>query len=76
MTDTAMSPLDSAATLIDVDQVAHLLRCSPRHVYRLAHSGSMPRPRYLGALVRWSLSEVEQWVNDGCPVVSQDGGAA
>ncbi len=68
MTVSVLSPAtDSPATLLDVDQVASILNCSPRHVYRLADSGAMPRPRHLGALVRWSRLEIEAWVKSGCP---------
>ena len=68
MTESVLSPPpDSPAMLFDVEQVASLLRCSPRHVYRLSDAGAMPRPRHLGALVRWSRLEVEAWVKAGCP---------
>jgi excisionase family DNA binding protein len=52
--------------LLDVEQVAALLNCSPRHVYRLADAGRMPAPVRLGALVRWSRLEIETWVSTGC----------
>ena len=68
MTEAVLSPAtDSPATLFDVEQVASILNCSPRHVYRLADAGAMPRPRHLGALVRWSRLEIEAWVKAGCP---------
>jgi len=54
------------AELLSVDDVATLLRCSPRHIYRLADRGHMPRPVKLGALVRWSRRSVLEWVYDGC----------
>ena len=60
-------PLDSPATLLDVRGVAAILVCSPRHVYRMSDLGAMPRPRRLGALVRWSRLEIEAWVTAGCP---------
>ena len=41
------------AAMLDVNQVAALLCCSARHVYRLADAGLMPRPIKLGSLVRW-----------------------
>jgi excisionase family DNA binding protein len=53
--------------LLDVQTVARLLNCSPRHIYRLADSGDMPRPVKLGALVRWSRQAIEDWVDAGCP---------
>ena len=55
------------AVLLDVKEVAKLLGCSPRHVYRLSDSARMPPPLKIGALARWRRSDVEQWVADGCP---------
>ena len=57
----------SNAVLLDVNQTAELLQCSPRHVYRLADAGKMPRPVKLGALVRWNRNVVESWIAEGCP---------
>ena len=58
---------DGDAALLDVNQVASLLSCSARHVYRLADAGKLPRPHKLGALVRWSRQAVLDWIDDGCP---------
>lgn len=67
-------PLVESA-LLDVGQVASLLRCSQRHVYRLADAGRMPRPLKLGSLVRWRRDELLQWISDGCPRVRVTKGA-
>ncbi len=70
MNETAVSPpLDSPATLIDVGQVASLMRCSPRTVYRLSDAGRMPAPVRLGSLVRWRRGDVEAWIAGGCKAV-------
>ena len=59
--------------MIDVDAVAELLGCSPRHVRRMADSGAMPRPVHLGRLVRFRLrtgnpmTGVLDWIAAGCP---------
>ena len=63
----ALSPAAPTAQLLDVEAVAAMLGCSPRHVYRLSDAGAMPRPVKLGALVRWSKAAVEDWVAAGCP---------
>ena len=55
------------AALIGVGEVAELLGCSKRHVFRLRDAGGMPRPVSLGALVRWRRAELEAWVDEGCP---------
>lgn len=57
----------SELTLLDIHSVAKLLVCSPRHARRLADTGRMPRPVKLGALVRWSRQEIEDWIAQGCP---------
>jgi len=58
-----------APALVSVRDLAHLLNCSQRSVYRLADSGRMPRPVKLGALVRWRRAEIDKWIADGCPAV-------
>ncbi|MCC5831107.1 MAG: helix-turn-helix domain-containing protein [Phycisphaeraceae bacterium] len=58
--------------MLTIDQVARLLNCSTRTVYRLNDAGRMPRPVRLGSLVRWNRSEIEQWIADGCPAVKGD----
>ena len=55
------------SAMLDVGQVAALLRCSTRHVYRLADAGKMPRPFKLGALVRWRRAALLAWLEAGCP---------
>ena len=54
--------------MLTVHDVARMLNCSIRTVYRLADTGRMPRPVKLGALVRWPRQAIEQWINHGCPV--------
>lgn len=59
--------VENTTIMLTVQDVATLLNCSSRTVYRLADSGRMPRPVKLGALVRWSKAAVEQWIAAGCP---------
>ena len=54
--------------MLTVHDVARMLNCSARTVYRLCDNGRMPRPVKLGALVRWPRDLVERWVACGCPV--------
>jgi len=58
--------MDNETALLDVQQVAELLNCSVRHVYRLVDSGKMPRPVRLGTLCRWSREELDDWIAAGC----------
>jgi excisionase family DNA binding protein len=64
-TPTATAPEPSAA-LLSVQDVARMLGCSARHVYRLADAGQMPRPVKLGALVRWRRLDLDAWLSGGC----------
>jgi predicted DNA-binding transcriptional regulator AlpA len=57
--------------LLDVKGVAHLLKCSERHVRRLADSRQMPRPLNVGRLSRWRLGDIRSWVAAGCPKCSR-----
>ena len=74
MTTGFASPPSSKAVpaaLIDVRDVAALLHCSVRHVYRLVDCGKMPAPVRLGALVRFNHSAIEGWIASGCPSVQK-----
>ena len=53
--------------MLTVYDVARMLSCSVRTVYRLTDAGRMPRPVKLGALVRWPRRAVESWINEDCP---------
>ncbi len=70
MSSSVSTPADASAKLLDVQAVAELLGCSPRHIYRLADAGRMPAPVKLGSLVRWKLSgpgSISEWLDQGCP---------
>ena len=58
-----------AIELLKVEQVADLLQCSPRNVYRLADAGKMPRPLKIGSLVRWPRGVITEWIEGGCKPV-------
>lgn len=59
--------------MLTVHDVARMLNCSARTVYRMTDLGRMPRPVKLGALVRWPKAVVERWIADGCPDVRKGG---
>jgi predicted DNA-binding transcriptional regulator AlpA len=72
MTLSFKSQVESpAAELLDVRSVAALFGCSTRHVYRLSDAGRMPQPVKLGALVRWTRRQIEDWISDGCRPVQK-----
>ncbi len=53
--------------LITAVQFAQLLNVSERTLYRLKSTGKLPNPIVLGGLVRWRVSEVHRWIDQGCP---------
>ena len=55
------------AAMLTVHDVARMLNCSARTVYRLTDAGKIPRPVKLNALVRWGREDIENWINQGCP---------
>jgi len=70
-TDSRDSRAETLPALLDVEQVAGLLNCSVRHVYRLCDGGKMPKPTKLGALNRWRRDVILQWIDAGCPRVER-----
>ena len=56
----------AAAQLLDVRQVAAILNCSTRTVYRLADASKIPRPVRIGGLVRWPQNAISDWIAGGC----------
>ena len=53
--------------LITANQLAKLLSISERTLYRLKSTGQLPAPIVLGGSVRWRLTEVRDWIANGCP---------
>jgi excisionase family DNA binding protein len=70
---TVKLPASLAAAMLDVQDVADLLKCSRRHIYRLSDAGRMPAPLKLGTLVRWDRDTLIRWIADGCPPVRRAG---
>jgi len=58
---------DDRTPMLTVHDVARMLCCSARTVYRLTDSGRVPRPVKLGSLVRWPRETIEDWIAQGCP---------
>jgi excisionase family DNA binding protein len=69
------TPTASSTVMLDVVDVAEMLHCSRRHIYRLSDSGRMPPPLRLGALVRWDRDVLMRWIADGCPPIRRSGRA-
>ena len=61
--------------LLEVKDVAAILSCGERTVYRHADAGRIPRPIKLGThLIRWRRSELFAWIDDGCPPIRRPKG--
>jgi excisionase family DNA binding protein len=56
-----------AVELVNARELAKLLAVSERTLYRLKSTGELPPPIVLGGSVRWRLSEIRQWIGNGCP---------
>ena len=54
------------AMLLSVDEVAKIMGCSARTVYRLCDAGKMPASLKIGGMRRWSRVLIENWIADGC----------
>jgi excisionase family DNA binding protein len=52
-------PLSNTYT---VEQLAALLQCSERHVWRLSDQNKIPGKFRLGRLVRFSRTQVDAWL--------------
>ena len=63
---------DESPALLTTRQVADLLNCGERTVWRWSRSGVMPHPVRIGGAVRFRREEIERWIEAGCPRV--DGG--
>ena len=60
--DEALNPL-----LITAVELARLLQVSTRTLWRLRSGGQLPEPVRFAGTVRWRLSEIKNWIADGCP---------
>ena len=47
---------------LDVHQVASLLGCTTRTVWRHEGKGLLPEARRIGGVVRWDRTEIENWL--------------
>jgi excisionase family DNA binding protein len=52
-----------------VEDLAELLQCSTRHVWRQLDAGKLLAAIRIGRLVRWPRKLIEDWIADGCPSV-------
>lgn len=55
------------AELLTISDVALMLSCSTRHLRRLIDARKCPAPVRLSTLVRLRRSDIERWIENGCP---------
>jgi excisionase family DNA binding protein len=55
-----------APALYRVDDVAQLLQCSTRNIWKLSDAGAMPELVRVGRLVRWRVKDIDTWISSGC----------
>jgi predicted DNA-binding transcriptional regulator AlpA len=68
--DSAVYPSD--AVLVTPDQLAVWLQLSKRSLWRLRSAGQLPAPVRLRKAVRWRISDIENWLAQGCPAQSDE----
>jgi excisionase family DNA binding protein len=61
----AAAKLESSA--YTVPQIARLLQCSERHVWRLSDADAIPGKLRVGRLVRFARPVIDAWIAGGCP---------
>jgi excisionase family DNA binding protein len=64
---------ETSHRLVDAKEVARLLGCSWRTVLRLADAGVIPWGLKLGALRRWDLQQIQDFITSGCKPVRKGG---
>ncbi len=55
------------ARLINASELAETLGISLRHLWRMKAAKELPKPVQLRNSVRWLLSDIEAWLEMGCP---------
>ena len=53
--------------LITANELSKLLAISERTLWRLVAGGEVLKPLRIGGSTRWKLTQVEQWIENGCP---------
>jgi len=55
----------STPGMLTIRDVAGLLQCSPRTIYRLVQTNRIPAPTRIGSLVRWPRAVIDAWISSG-----------
>jgi len=57
--------------LLNAKEVAAMLHVSQRHLWRQKAAGKLPKSIKVGECRRWLLSDIETWLDMGCPSQKQ-----
>ncbi len=57
-----------SSLLINVQQLARMLKRSAASLERDQKAGRLPAQIYVGGSKRWRRAEIEAWVAAGCPI--------
>ena len=70
MTNESANPLpadEREPLLLSAAELATTLRLSKRTLWRLLAAKILIPPIRVGGSVRWRISDVRRWIDDGCP---------
>ncbi len=56
-----------ANSLLTAQELAEMLGLCKRQIFRLNSIGKIPKPVRIGGSVRWRRSDIELWLELGCP---------
>lgn len=59
----------AAPKLLNMHQVCALTGFTRVHINNLANTGRMPKPLKIGRSIRWRASDIDAWIDAGCPCV-------
>lgn len=53
--------------LISASELAAILKCSTRTIWRMDSAGRLPPPIRFGGQVRWRYQDIVHWIDQNCP---------
>jgi excisionase family DNA binding protein len=56
--------------LLTREDLCRELQLSMRTLSRLLSGGKMPLPLRIGRNVRWRATDIEEWIEQGCPSIN------
>lgn len=62
-----MSQTTQGTILINAKELGQRLSLSKRQIFRLNSCEKIPAPLRIGGSIRWNQSDVDQWIDIGCP---------